>query len=216
MEDFFERNKCLVEALKKEGLIKSRAVEQAFLNIPRHLFVPEELIDEAYVDSPLPIGSGQTISAPHMVAIMLELLELKRGQKVLEVGAGSGWNACLMAEIVGSSGKVYSIERIPEIAHFARKNVEKLGMKNVFIVVGDGTLGYPEEMPYDRIIVTAASPKIPKPLLDQLKGGGILILPLGDRYCQKLIKLKKDRKPKISEHGYCFFVPLIGKFGFTS
>lgn len=216
MNEFFERNKGLVEALKREGLIRTKVVERAFLKIPRHLFVPEELIDEAYVDSPLPIGSGQTISAPHMVAIMLELLELKRGQKVLEVGAGSGWNACLMAEIVGNSGKVYSVERIPEIAQFARRNVEKLGLGNVFIIVGDGTLGYPDEMPYDRIIVTAASPRIPKPLVDQLKEKGILLLPVGDRYCQKLIKLKKNRRPEISEHGYCFFVPLIGKFGFSS
>lgn len=217
MKDVFERERRnLVNSLKLQGIIKSKEVEKAFLKVPRHLFVPENLLDSAYVDSPLPIGFGQTISAPHMVAIMLELLELRIGQKVLEVGAGSGWNACLIAEIIGNKGKVFTIERIEGVADFARKNIERAGYRNVEVIVGDGTLGYEKEKPYDRIIVTAASPIVPEPLIAQLNKNGILLAPVGSRYCQELLKVFKGKEIKITKHGYCMFVPLIGKYGFPS
>ena len=213
---FEEKCKKLVNSLKLQGIIKSKEVENAFLKVPRHLFVPEDLVEDAYVDAPLPIGAGQTISAPHMVAIMLELLELKKGQKVLEIGAGSGWNACLIAEIIGEDGKVYTIERIPEIADFAKRNVEKAGYDNVEVIVGDGTLGYEPAKPYDRIMVTAAAPIIPDPLLKQLRRNGILLAPVGNRFCQELLKVVKEEEVKITKHGYCVFVPLVGKYGFSS
>lgn len=216
LDPFGEKLKNLVNSLKLQGIIKSKEVENAFLKVPRHLFVPERLREEAYIDAPLPIGFGQTISAPHMVAIMLELLELRKGQKVLEVGAGSGWNACLIAEIVGKRGKVFTIERIPEIARFAEENIRKVGFKNIEVIVGDGTLGYEKAKPYDRIIVTAASPIIPEPLLQQLKKGGILLAPVGNRFCQELLKVVKKEEIEISKHGYCMFVPLVGKYGFPS
>jgi len=220
-EDFEEQRKRLVEMLVLEGVIRSEKVKRAILKVPRELFVPEPYRRYAYVDTPLPIGKGQTISAPHMVALMCELLDLDEGMKVLEIGTGSGYHAAVIAEIIapkGSNnpGKVYSIERIPELAEFARRNLEKAGYADrVVVIVGDGTLGYPEEAPYDRILVTAAAPDVPEPLLQQLKIGGKLVIPIGSKFMQYLYVIEKtgEKEIKATKTTPCMFVPLVGKYG---
>ena len=213
--------KRLVEKLVREGIIRTEKVKRAMLKVPRELFVPEHLCELAYEDTPLPIGFGQTISAPHMVAIMLEEAELDEGMKVLEVGTGSGYNAALIAEIVAPEGSrrpghVYTIERIAELAERAKENLRKAGYSDrVTVIVGDGSKGYPPAAPYDRIIVTAAAPEVPKPLVEQLKPGGILLIPIGDRYSQVLYKIVKlpDGKLVKKKVTPCVFVPLIGEYG---
>ncbi len=213
---FEERRRILVKNLKEEGLIKSGSVELAFLKVPREKFVWEDEVENAYLDIPLPLGkTRQTISAPHMVAIMLEEMELKRGFKVLEVGCGSGYSAALMAEIVGSEGCVVSIERIPELVEFAKRNLEATGYGGtVKVVLGDGCLGYPprsEEEIYDRVVVTAAASTIPKYLKKQTKQGGILLIPVGGPWSQTLKKLVKISADKfdVKDVTECVFVPLI-------
>lgn len=211
----------LVEKLVREGIIRSEKVKRAMLKVPRELFVPEHLCELAYEDTPLPIGFGQTISAPHMVAIMLEEAELDEGMKVLEVGTGSGYNAALIAEIVAPEGSkrpghVYTIERIPELAERAKENLRRAGYSDrVTVIVGDGSKGYPPAAPYDRIIVTAAAPQVPEPLIKQLKPGGILLIPVGDRYSQTLYKIIKLPDGRLVEKKVtpCVFVPLIGEYG---
>jgi protein-L-isoaspartate(D-aspartate) O-methyltransferase len=195
-------------------LLLEDKVREAMLRVPRHKFVPKYEQKEAYIDSPLDIGHGQTISAPHMVAIMCELLELSEGHKVLEVGAGSGYNAAVMGELVGINGHVYTVERIESLANFARENLRKTGYKNVTVVLEDGSMGYSLCAPYDRIAVTCAAPYIPEPLLEQLKPGGIMVIPVGN-YFQELIRVKKDSKGNIhtESKGGVAFVPLIGKHG---
>jgi len=185
------------------------------LRVPRHKFVPEYAQSTAYIDTPLEIGNGQTISAPHMVAIMCELLELSEGNKVLEIGAGSGYNAAVMAELVGKKGRIYTVERIEPLVNFARKNLEKTGYENVTVLLEDGSMGYSKYAPYDRITVTCAAPDIPEPLLEQLKPGGIMVIPVGT-HSQELIRVKKDSEGKIHKEreGGVIFVPLIGKYGF--
>ncbi|NJE53907.1 protein-L-isoaspartate(D-aspartate) O-methyltransferase [Thermococcus sp. 21S9] len=203
-----------VENLVREGIIRSEAVKRAFLKYPRYLFVEDKYRKYAHLDEPLPIPAGQTISAPHMVAIMLELAELKPGMNVLEIGTGSGWNASLIAELVKTD--VYTIERIPELVEFARRNLERAGVKNVHVIPGDGTLGFPPKAPYDRIIVTAGAPDIPKPLVEQLKPGGKLIIPVGSYHLwQDLLEVIKleDGSIKVKNHGGVAFVPLIGEHG---
>lgn len=206
----------LVENLEREGIIKSEKVKRAFLRVPRYKFVLERYKEYAHVDEPLPIPAGQTISAPHMVAIMLELAELKEGMNVLEVGTGSGWNAALIYEVVRQD--VYTIERIPELAEFAKRNLERAGYKNkVHVIVGDGTKGFPPKAPYDRIIVTAGAPKVPEPLIEQLKVGGKILIPVGSYHLWQelleVIKISEDNKVKIKNHGGVAFVPLIGEHG---
>jgi len=217
-EEMFRRaRERLVERLKSLGYIRSDRVAEAMLKVPRHEFVPEHLRDRAYVDSPLPIGKGQTISAPHMVAMMTELLDPRPGHKVLEVGAGSGYHAAVVAELVKPDGKVITVERIPELAEFARENLRRTGYdKWVEVVVGDGTLGYPEEAPYDRILVTAGAPDVPRSLFEQLKPGGRMVIPVGDRHLQELWLIRKTEDGRMvrERHGGCAFVPLIGKEGF--
>ncbi|RLF49656.1 MAG: protein-L-isoaspartate O-methyltransferase, partial [Thermoplasmata archaeon] len=165
--DRHEERKKLVEMLVKRGDIQDERVIKAMLEVKRHLFVPAHLQHLAYVDSPLEIGYGQTISAPHMVAIMAEKLCLREGHKVLEIGAGSGYHAAVVAHIVGESGHVYSVERVPELANFARENIRKAALdKRVTVVVGDGSKGLPKYAPYDRIYATCAAPEIPKPLIE--------------------------------------------------
>lgn len=220
MPDFAEERKRLVKGLKREGILKSQEVIEAFLKVPRELFVWPGMEAEAYWDTPLPLGNtGQTISAPHMVAIMLEELKVKRGMKVLEIGTGSGYNAALLAELVGQKGEVVTIERIPELVEFARKNIERAGYSSrVRIIQGDGTLGYPSRSTnpiYDRIIVTAAAPKAPKYLMYQLKDDGIFLAPIGPPGYQELTRITK-RKGQIREErlGGCVFVPLVGEDGY--
>ncbi|ABU82059.1 protein-L-isoaspartate O-methyltransferase [Ignicoccus hospitalis] len=187
-----EKKRELIRNLIAEGYIKRKEVAEAMMKVPRELFVPEELRHMAYEDTPLPIGAGQTISAPHMVAYMVEAAELRRGDKVLEVGTGSGYHAAVMAELVGPEGHVYTIERIPELAERARERLKALGYNNVTVLVGDGSKGYPPAAPYDKIIVTAAAKRVPEALLKQLKVGGIMVIPVeeepGYQVLYKIIK----------------------------
>ncbi len=214
-----EKRKKLVESLIRWGYLKTREVINAFLKVPREEFVREKYRVSAYDDQPLPIGYGQTISAPSMIAIMLESLDVKKGQKVLEIGTGSGYNAALLAELVGPEGKVVSIERIPELANFGRENLRRTGYDWVKVIVGDGTEGYKEEAPWDRILVTACAPQIPKPLIEQLAVGGKLGAPLGTNYMHQtwtVIEKETNGGLKYEEKGGCAFVPLVGKYGWRS
>jgi protein-L-isoaspartate(D-aspartate) O-methyltransferase len=222
---FEEKRKRLVENLTDRGILTKPEVIKAMLKVPRHKFVPKDAESSAYMDSPLSIGLGQTISAPHMNAMMCEYLELKEGDKVLEIGTGSGYHAALCAELVapkgsGNPGHVFTLERHEELVKNARKNLELTGYgNNVTVIHGDGTLGYPEAAPYDKILVTAASPsKIPIPLRDQLKDGGILCIPAGSKnFAQNLYIIKKCKQEfKSKKITGVRFVPLIGKFGFES
>ena len=205
----------LIERLKRYGYIRSKEVENAMLSIRREDFVPTSVRRYAYDDTPLEIGFGQTISAPHMVAMMCEELELKKGLKILEIGAGSGYHAAVISKIIGEEGKVYSIERIAELAEFARKNLEKAGIKNVEVIEGDGSLGLPEHAPYDRILVTCSAPDIPEPLIEQLKEGGIILIPVGRTFSVLIKGVKKREGLERKEICGCAFVPLIGKYGFS-
>jgi len=184
--------------------------------VPREEFIPPEIRDEAYVDTPLPIGEGQTISAPHMVAIMAERLQLKPGLKVLEIGAGSGYHAAVCAEIIAPDGHIFTIERIASLASFAENNLKRTGYNTlVTVIFGDGTKGLPEKAPFDRIFVAAGAPDIPTPLTDQLADRGILLVPVGGRFYQDLIKVeRKGQKLDKENLGGCVFVPLIGEYGY--
>jgi protein-L-isoaspartate(D-aspartate) O-methyltransferase len=215
MVDFeFERN-SLVDDLKMRGYVTSKAVEDAMRRVPREEFLPAELREEAYVDSPLPIGEGQTISAPHMVAIMAENLDLKPGQKILEVGTGSGYHAAVCAEVIAPNGHIYSIERITSLASFAEDNLERTGYaKLVTVILGDGSKGLPDHAPYDRIFVAAGAPEVPSPLTAQLAHGGKLLVPVGTRWYQDLIRVtRKGAKLEKENLGGCVFVPLVGEYG---
>jgi len=215
--DFSVERRRLVESLIAEGILRTPEVIQAFLKVPREEFVPPELRDYAYEDRPLPIGYGQTISAPHMVAIMTEELRPRRGDKVLEVGTGSGYQAAILAEIVKPEGHVWTVERVKELVEFAYSNLRRTGYdKYVTVVHGDGSLGLPEHAPYDKIIVTAAAPSIPVNLVKQLKVGGRMVIPVGGRYYQVLKVVEKygEGNIKVSNSVPCVFVPLIGKDGF--
>lgn len=212
--DFMNRN-SLVKILKSCRYIRSQQVESAFLKVEREKFVLPEYEHAAYADTPLPILCGQTISAPSMIAIMLEVANLRKGITVLEIGCGSGYNAALIAEIVGEENMT-TIERIPELAAWGEKNLESAGY-NIEVVVRDGTLGYPEKAPYHRIISTAAAPKIPPPWVDQLRTHGLIVCPVGSKYWyQELEVAQKSEEGTLitSHHGGCAFVPLIGEEGF--
>ncbi|HLC60802.1 MAG TPA: protein-L-isoaspartate O-methyltransferase [Candidatus Nanoarchaeia archaeon] len=203
----------LIEHWISLGVIKDKKVIDAFKKIPREAFLKDRK-EEAYGDYPLPIGEGQTISQPTTVIIMTEALELKKGHKVLEVGSGSGYQAAIISKIVGNNGKVISTEIIQELAEFAKNNIEKLKIKNIELIKHDGSKGYAKDAPYDRIIVTAACPKIPKFLLSQLKENGIIIIPVGDLNEQIMIKgIKKGSRLIQEEIGQFMFVPLKGRYG---
>jgi len=184
--------------------------------VPRHEFLPDESKQYAYHDTPLSIGKGQTISAPHMVGIMLEALHLGPGMKVLEIGTGSGYHASLLGELVRPGGKVYTVERIEELGLKARTTLERLGYGDtVEVVISDGTKGLPEHAPYDRVLVTAAAPYVPEPLKEQLAEGGTLLIPVGDRPVQDLLLVtKKEGKYEERPMGEVVFVPLIGQYGY--
>jgi protein-L-isoaspartate(D-aspartate) O-methyltransferase len=191
--------------------IKDERVLSAMRKVPRHLFVDESIQYRAYDDMALSISEGQTISQPYMVAVMTELLELKGNEKVLEIGTGSGYQAAILAEL---SREVYTIDRIAALSERAKERFRSLGYNNIHVRVGDGTMGWPEEAPFDGIIITAGTPKIPDPLIAQLSEKGILVAPVGDRFSQVLLKTKISRG-KLSEerHTPCVFVPLIGAHG---
>jgi protein-L-isoaspartate(D-aspartate) O-methyltransferase len=204
------RKRMVEEQLIPRG-IKNKRVLDAFYKVERHKFIPENLRDSAYVDFPVPIGEGQTISQPYIVALMTECLELGREEKVLEIGTGSGYQAAILAEL---AKEVYCIERFESLAKRADNLLKELGYQNIKVKVGDGTLGWEEFVPFDRIIITAASPRIPLPLIEQLKESGKLILPLGESFSQVLTVVeKKGGKLNSIEVCGCVFVPLIGKYG---
>ncbi len=193
--------------------ISDQRVIDAMLKVPRHRFVPEDQQPRAYDDMALPIGHGQTISQPYMVAIMTELLQLQGQEKVLEVGTGSGYQSAILAEL---AREVHTIERVPELAERARQTLQALGYDNVKVYVTDGTKGLPEEAPFDRVLVTAGAPEVPEPLIEQLSEGGILVCPVGTRYSQQLVRLvKTPTGTKTSYHTLCLFVPLIGEHGWN-
>ncbi len=192
--------------------IKQKEVLHAMLTVPRHIFVEEGLYSQAYSDFPLPIGEKQTISQPYMVALMTESLALTGKEKVLEIGTGSGYQTAILSSL---ADRIYSIERISSIASRARKTLDSLHCSNVVIRVGDGTLGWPEEAPFDAIIAAAVSPKVPSAYIDQLRVGGRLVMPVGAEDSQKLIKITRKENRVVTEVlGGCRFVKLIGKDGF--
>jgi len=205
------RKKMVEEQIIARGIKDKRLIDVLY-KLERHRFVPENSKNSAYGDFPLPIGEGQTISQPYMVALMTECLSLKGDEKVLEIGTGSGYQTAILAEL---AREVYSIERIESLKLKAEKILNELGYTNIKIKLGDGTLGWPEEAPFDRIIVTAATQDIPLPLLEQLNDRGIVVIPLGDRFSQVLAKIEKKNNQIIREDICgCVFVPLIGKYGF--
>jgi len=201
----------LFKKLQKDKLIKDHKVLKAFQAISREMFVLKDSIDQAYYDGPLRIGYEQTISQPTTVLMMVEALELKKTDKVLEVGSGSGYEAAILSQL---SHQVYSVEIVPELVVFTKKNRTKAKIKNVEVIQWDGGLGYDKQAPYDKIIVSAACDKIPEALIDQLVEGGILIAPVGATYPQQMIKgVKHNKKLEKVYMGDYAFVPLTGKFG---
>ena len=208
-----ERSDMVQTQLKGRG-IKDRLVLDAMGKVPRHEFVPPERAGRAYADGPLPIGCGQTISQPYMVAVMTEALCMKGGEKILEIGTGSGYQAAVLAEI---AGQVYSIERHATLANRAECILKELGYSNVHITAGDGTVGLDDEAPFDGIIVTAGAPSVPESLKWQLKEGGRLVIPVGGRFMQSLLRITKrgdfyDQEDLLG----CVFVPLIGAEGWEN
>ena len=199
------------EQLRRRGIRDERVLEAMSL-VPRHEFVPAVLISDAYEDNALPIGRGQTISQPYMVAAMTEALELKGTERILEVGTGSGYQAAVLARL---AAHVYTMEREPELFRLAQERLTRLGLANsITLLFGDGSLGYPPEAPYDGIIVAAAAPEVPACYLEQLVEGGRLIIPVGSLETQELRKIRKFRGKAHSQVlGYCRFVPLTGTQG---
>ena len=207
--------KKLREQMVREQFITRGIADQrvlaAFYKVEREKFVPPEVRNKAYQDFPLSIGEGQTISQPYMVALMTQSLELKGDEKILEIGTGSGYQTAILAEL---AREVYSIERIRVLAERARKLLEKLGYSNIKIFLSDGTLGWKESSPYDRILVTAGAREIPQPLTDQLEEEGIMVIPVGNSYSQDLrVVRKRKNRIKTATVEKCVFVPLIGKYG---
>jgi protein-L-isoaspartate(D-aspartate) O-methyltransferase len=214
-EDYYrEARQAMVETqIRRRGVLDPRVLA-AMGKVPRHRFVPRHLWEQAYSDYPLPIGEEQTISQPYIVALMTEALELAGPEKVLELGTGSGYQAAILAEL---ATQVYTIERIPSLARVAEQVLASLGYVNMHVIVADGTLGWAAEAPFDAILVTAGSPQVPPPLVDQLAMGGRLVIPVGDRYTQTLTRVR--RTPDGLKHEYlggCRFVKLIGRHGWEA
>jgi protein-L-isoaspartate(D-aspartate) O-methyltransferase len=207
-----ERKEMVEEQIKDRG-VKDTKVLDAFLKVERHRFVPDEYLKEAYGDHPLPIGEGQTISQPYIVALMTEVLDLQKGDKALEIGTGSGYQAAILAELCDS---VFSIEIYGTLASKAEKLLGELGYTNIWIKTGDGYLGWKEHAPFDAIIVTCAPTHVPEPLREQLAEGGRMVIPVGESYAQELILLKKV-KGEMKEEDIIpvRFVPMIDKKGET-
>jgi protein-L-isoaspartate(D-aspartate) O-methyltransferase len=208
IDSFKNARISMVETQIKARGIKDLLVLKAMSRVKRHLFVPKHLWDSAYNDYPLPIGHGQTISQPYIVALMTELLELKGGEKVLEIGTGSGYQAAVLAEI---AGEVFTIEIVEGLARTAKERLNKLGYANVHVKAGDGYQGWPEETSFDAIILTAAPDHIPDPLLEQLKLNGVIVMPLGS-YFQDLYRIRKTKKGVLKENiAPVRFVPMTGE-----
>jgi protein-L-isoaspartate(D-aspartate) O-methyltransferase len=206
-----EREALLAE-LETGGYLTDPRLEEAMLAVPRHLFVPDELRDTAYEDRPLPIGFGQTVSAPHMVAMMSTALQLKDGDKVLEVGTGVGYHAAVVRALVGPHGRVISVEFLPELVQLAKKNL-KAAKSKVEVHEGDGFDGWEDEAPYDAVYVTCAIPDVPDALVDQLKEGGHFVAPLGITRCQLMAGRKVDGELELDDLGPCLFVNAQGQLG---
>lgn len=206
-----QREKMIAKQLMNRG-IKDEKVLEAFRQVPRQEFVQDEDNDYAYSDGPLPIGHGQTISQPYIVALMTEALEIKKTDRVMEIGTGSGYQTAILASL---ACEVYSVEKVSALAKSAGKKLKSLGYGNIHVKVGDGTKGWKKNAPYDAIMVTAASPQVPPSLLEQLSPQGRMVIPVGDRYFQKLMLLVKteDGEMKTFNLGDCRFVPLLGKEG---
>jgi len=204
--DFEEQRKSLVKKLESEGILKSEPVIKAFLEVPREEFIPEKYRKQAYEDHPIPIGEGQTISAPHMVAIMTELLKPEPDDRVLEVGAGSGYQAAILSRLVK---EIYTVELESSLVVNARKALKKTGCGNVTVITGVGSRGYSLKAPFDKIIVACAAEKIPDALKRQLKEEGRIVAPLGGTWHQELtLGIKRKGSLDLSFHGGCVFVPL--------
>ena len=204
------REEMVIRQLEERGITDRRVLE-AMARVPRHRFIDAALRSRAYGDHALPIGGGQTISQPYMVALMTQALGLSGGEKVLEIGTGSGYQAAVLAEF---TPRVFSIERSPELSRTAASTLRALGYNNVILKKGDGTLGWPEHAPFDRIVVTAGAPDLPVPLFQQLADGGILVIPVGDREMQCLEVIVRDgEKAKTRRLVECTFVPLVGREG---
>jgi protein-L-isoaspartate(D-aspartate) O-methyltransferase len=211
MVNFKKARERMVQTQVMTRGVHDERVLEAMRKVPRHLFVDEALRDQAYSDHPLPIAENQTISQPYIVGLMTESLELKGTEKVLEIGTGSGYQSAVLAEL---ADRVFSIERHPELGYRANSILRSLGYDNVIIRVGDGSLGWPDDAPFDGIIVTAGTPMIPQPLIDQLVMGGRLIVPVGDRTAQDLILVERGREGiKKTNLGGVRFVNLVGKWG---
>lgn len=204
------RDRMVETQLVSRGISDPRVLE-AMRKVGRHLFVDEALRDQAYSDHPLPIADKQTISQPYIVALMTESLKLKGHEKVLEIGTGSGYQAAILAEL---AARVFSVERLPGLAHRASQLLQTLGYRNVIVRVADGTLGWPDEAPFDGILVTAGAPKVPQPLVDQLAVGGRLVVPVGGRISQDLILVERTSDGvHETDLGGVRFVDLVGKHG---
>jgi protein-L-isoaspartate(D-aspartate) O-methyltransferase len=214
----------LIDNLQKQKVLRTPKVIAAMRNVPRTKFLPAEKQEYTSADSPVQIGFGRTVSAPHVVSVMNEALQFEIGNKVLEVGAGSGWQAATIAELISNKevprsewGHVYAMEIVQELAEQAKKNVMNMGYGDkVAIINGDGSKGYPEKAPFDRIVVTAAAQDVPASLLEQLKSGGIMLIPIGkDAMFQNLMKITKDADGKVrcENLGGVSFAPLTGEFG---
>ncbi len=207
-----ERERMVQKQIRERGVRDERVLE-VLRGTPRHLFVEADKRGRAYDDEPIPIGAGQTISQPYTVAFMTEALGLRGGEKVLEIGTGSGYQTAILSEL---AGRVYTIERIEALAERAKRLLANFGRANVFFRVGDGTLGWPEEAPFDAVLVTAGSPEAPAPLVRQLGEGGRLVIPTGKRGLQNMIRLtKRDGETRRETLGQFKFVDLIGEYGWT-
>jgi protein-L-isoaspartate(D-aspartate) O-methyltransferase len=205
-----ERQRMVEEQIMGRGISDERVLK-AMRAVPRHEFLPEAMRGNAYVDQALPLGEGQTMSQPYMVALMTELLKLSGTERVLEIGTGSGYQAAVLAELCE---KVYTVERIKVLADKARATLDRLGYRSVALKVYDGTYGWKEMSPFDAIVVTAGAPHVPDALVEQLREGGRMVIPVGDRYGQRLIKMVKTAGGVITEQSVpCVFVPLIGNHG---
>lgn len=211
MDPYARKRRRLVDAVRARG-VEDPDVLKAVGTVPRHRFVPDAVRRRSYEDTALPIGFSQTISQPSLQALYLEVLEIARGDRVLEIGTGSGYQTALLAELADN---VYSVERVPELAVRSRQVLDELGYRNVALLTGDGTVGWSRYAPYDAILVAAAAPAVPDALVDQLSPSGRMLIPLGERNTQQLTLVKRTAEGGVDQEAVtgCVFVPLIGRFG---
>lgn len=215
---YASRLDALIRTMRESEYLTDHKVESALRRAPRHEFVPPRERDKAYQNIPLSTANGQTISQPIVVSHMTEWLDVHEGQKILEVGTGSGWQSAVLSYMVGNDGAIYTVERDPCLAAFAQDNLDRLAISNVHTITGDGSMGHPDQSPYDRIIVTAACSSIPPPLVEQLDKNGLLVAPVDDSDSQSMIMLQKTADGttiQIKREPRYVFVPLRGMYGKT-